>query len=37
MVKHEGTQELLWAVKMLDEGHNPARHIKGTDAAIDGE
>ncbi|RCH65532.1 helix-turn-helix domain-containing protein [Streptomyces sp. SDr-06] len=37
MVKHEGTQELLWAVRMLDEGHNPARHIKGTDAAIDGE
>ncbi|MFJ1647877.1 telomere-associated protein Tap [Streptomyces sp. NPDC088258] len=37
MVKHEGTQSLLWAVRMLDEGHNPARHIKGTDAAIDGE
>ncbi|WP_327249828.1 telomere-associated protein Tap [Streptomyces sp. NBC_01320] len=37
MVKHEGTQELLWAVQMLDEGHNPARHVKGTDAAIDGE
>ncbi|MFF7415295.1 telomere-associated protein Tap [Streptomyces lydicus] len=37
MVKHEGTQELLWAVQMLDEGHNPARHIKGTDAALDGE
>ena len=37
MVKHEGTQSLLWAVQMLDEGHNPARHIKGTDAAIDGE
>ncbi|MFD3494556.1 telomere-associated protein Tap [Streptomyces sp. NPDC058690] len=29
MVKHEGTQDLLWAVQMLDEGHNPARHIKG--------
>ncbi|MFF8373440.1 telomere-associated protein Tap [Streptomyces lydicus] len=37
MVKHEGTQDLLWAVQMLDEGHNPARHIKGTDAALDGE
>ena len=37
MVKHEGTQDLLWAVQMLDEGHNPARHIKGTDAAEDGE
>ncbi|WP_461027262.1 telomere-associated protein Tap, partial [Streptomyces sparsus] len=37
MVKHEGTQDLLWAVQLLDEGHNPARHIKGTDAAADGE
>ncbi|MFD5407073.1 telomere-associated protein Tap [Streptomyces griseorubiginosus] len=37
MVKHEGTQSLMWAVKMLDEGHNPARHIKGTDAAASGE
>lgn len=37
MVKHEGTQDLVWAVRMLDQGHNPARHIKGTDAAIDGE
>ncbi|MFJ7159650.1 telomere-associated protein Tap [Streptomyces sp. NPDC101118] len=37
MVKHEGTQPLLWAVQMLDEHHNPARHIKGHDAAADGE
>ncbi|MDJ0386420.1 transcriptional regulator, partial [Streptomyces sp. G-G2] len=37
MVKHEGTQPLLWAVGLLDEGHNPARHIKGHDAAHDGE
>ncbi|WP_330335576.1 helix-turn-helix domain-containing protein (plasmid) [Streptomyces sp. NBC_00536] len=37
MVKHEGTQPLLWAVGLLDEGHNPARHIKGHDAASDGE
>ncbi|MGK5628175.1 telomere-associated protein Tap, partial [Streptomyces sp. URMC 123] len=37
MVKHEGTRPLLWAVQMLDEGHNPARHIKGTDAADGGE
>ncbi len=28
MVKHEGTRPLLWAVQLLDEGHNPARHIK---------
>lgn len=37
MVKHEGTQPLLWAVQLLDENHNPARHIKGHDAAADGE
>ncbi|MGY3677206.1 telomere-associated protein Tap [Streptomyces sp. TE33382] len=37
MVKHEGTQDLLWAVQMLDAGLNPARHIKGNDAADDGE
>ncbi|MFE2308530.1 telomere-associated protein Tap [Streptomyces sp. NPDC059411] len=37
MVKHEGTQPLLWAVQMLDERHNPARHIKGHDAAAYGE
>ncbi|MFG2877491.1 telomere-associated protein Tap [Streptomyces sp. NPDC048337] len=37
MVKHEGTQPLLWAVQMLDEGLNPARHIKGHDAAAHGE
>lgn len=37
MVKHEGTQPLLWAVGLLDERHNPARHIKGHDAAADGE
>ncbi|AWI32748.1 telomere-associated protein Tap [Streptomyces tirandamycinicus] len=37
MVKHEGTQDLLWAVRMLEEGHNPAQHIKGTDAAREGE
>ncbi|MEV7616900.1 helix-turn-helix domain-containing protein [Streptomyces sp. NPDC089799] len=37
MVKHEGTQPMLWAVQLLDQGHNPARHIKGHDAAADGE
>ncbi|MEV6688253.1 helix-turn-helix domain-containing protein [Streptomyces sp. NPDC051130] len=37
MVKHEGTQPLLWAVEMLDSQLNPARHIKGHDAAADGE
>ncbi len=37
MVKCEGVQPFLWAAQMLDAGHNPARHIKGTDAADDGE
>ncbi|MFJ3883305.1 telomere-associated protein Tap [Streptomyces sp. NPDC090077] len=37
MVKHEGTQPLLWAVQLLDQQLNPARHIKGHDAAADGE
>lgn len=39
MVKHEGTQPLFWAVELLEQQHNPARHIKGdgTDAADEGE
>ncbi|MEX2974751.1 helix-turn-helix domain-containing protein [Streptomyces sp. C184] len=38
MVKHEGTQDFLWLASTIeDEQINPARHIKGTDAAADGE
>ncbi|MFJ2477757.1 telomere-associated protein Tap [Streptomyces sp. NPDC087659] len=37
MVKCEGSRPLTWAAEMLEAGHNPARHIKGTDAAFDGE
>ncbi|MFI0898337.1 telomere-associated protein Tap [Streptomyces sp. NPDC020983] len=37
MVKHEGTRELYWAVDLLEQDHNPARHIKGDDAADEGE
>ena len=37
MVKHEGTQPLFWAVELLEAQHNPARHIKGGDAADEGE
>ncbi|GFE19376.1 transcriptional regulator [Streptomyces glebosus] len=38
MVKHEGTQDFLWVASMLeDEQINPARHIKGSDAAAGGE
>ena len=37
MVKHEGTRELFWAVELMEQGHNPARHIKGDDRTDDGE
>ncbi|WP_031522669.1 telomere-associated protein Tap [Streptomyces sp. NRRL F-5123] len=37
MVKHEGTRELYWAVDLLEQQHNPARHIKGDDAVDEGE
>ncbi|MHA6765342.1 telomere-associated protein Tap [Streptacidiphilus sp. PAMC 29251] len=37
MVKLEGTQTFLWAAQLLDQGLNPARHIKGGDAVADGE
>ncbi|MBT2365472.1 helix-turn-helix domain-containing protein [Streptomyces sp. ISL-10] len=37
MVKHEGTQSMMWAVQLLDQGLNPARHIKGSSASDDGE
>ncbi|MEW2521511.1 telomere-associated protein Tap [Actinacidiphila alni] len=37
MVKHEGTQPLFWAVELLEQQHNPARHIKGDGATDDGE
>lgn len=38
MVKLEGARPLLWAAELLDQGHNPARHIKDTsDPADEGE
>jgi DNA-binding XRE family transcriptional regulator len=38
MVKHEGTQSLEWALGMLIDARNPARHIKdGVDAVAEGE
>jgi len=37
-VKFEGSQEMRWLLELLDEGTNPARHIKaGTDAHLEGE
>jgi len=38
MVKHEGTRTLEWALGMLADERNPARHIKdGVDAVAEGE
>ncbi|MFH0178695.1 telomere-associated protein Tap [Streptomyces cacaoi] len=37
LAKVEGVQEMAWAVDLMEQGHNPARHIKGGghDAAYD--
>ncbi|MEV5237995.1 helix-turn-helix domain-containing protein [Streptomyces cinnamoneus] len=34
LAKHEGTQDMAWAVDLMEQGHNPARHIKGGDAVM---
>ncbi|MDW4911308.1 helix-turn-helix transcriptional regulator [Streptomyces sp. ADMS] len=33
--KVEGVQEMAWAVDLMEQGYNPARHIKGGDAVMD--
>ncbi|KAF0646859.1 transcriptional regulator [Streptomyces fradiae ATCC 10745 = DSM 40063] len=35
MAKLEGVQSMLWAVDLMEQGLNPARHIKGGDAVVD--
>jgi DNA-binding transcriptional regulator YiaG len=35
MAKLEGVQSMLWAVDLMEQGLNPARHIKGGDAVFD--
>lgn len=35
LAKLEGVQSLLWAVDLMEQGLNPARHIKGGDAVLD--
>jgi DNA-binding transcriptional regulator YiaG len=35
LAKLEGIQSMLWAVDLMEQGHNPARHIKGGDAVLD--
>ncbi|MFJ9855015.1 telomere-associated protein Tap [Streptomyces sp. NPDC101150] len=35
LAKVEGTQEMSWAVDLMEKGFNPARHIKGGDAVVD--
>jgi DNA-binding transcriptional regulator YiaG len=35
LAKLEGVQTMLWAVDLMEQGYNPARHIKGGDAVFD--
>lgn len=35
MAKPEGVRPMLWAVDLMEQGLNPARHIKGGDAVLD--
>ncbi|MFF1443295.1 telomere-associated protein Tap, partial [Streptomyces sp. NPDC058295] len=35
LAKLEGGQTMLWAVDLMEQGLNPARHIKGGDAVLD--
>ncbi|MFJ1562411.1 telomere-associated protein Tap [Streptomyces mirabilis] len=35
LAKLEGVQDLAWAVDLMEQGLNPARHIKGGDAVLD--
>ncbi|MFE4450659.1 telomere-associated protein Tap [Streptomyces sp. NPDC056796] len=35
LAKLEGVQTMLWAVDLMEQGLNPARHIKGGDATLD--
>ncbi|AJT70118.1 hypothetical protein T261_8526 [Streptomyces lydicus] len=35
LCKVEGVQETAWAVDLMEQGYNPARHIKGGDAVLE--
>ncbi|MEV8464756.1 MULTISPECIES: telomere-associated protein Tap [Streptomyces] len=35
LCKVEGVRETAWAVDLMEQGYNPARHIKGGDAVLD--
>ncbi|MFF3717942.1 telomere-associated protein Tap [Streptomyces prasinus] len=35
LAKPEGVRSMLWAVGLMEQGLNPARHIKGGDAVLD--
>ncbi|WP_261989214.1 telomere-associated protein Tap [Streptomyces sp. uw30] len=35
LAKLEGVQSMAWAVDLMEQGYNPARHIKGGDAVLD--
>lgn len=35
LAKVEGVQQMAWAVDLMEQGYNPARHIKGGDAVVE--
>ncbi|MEH6376242.1 helix-turn-helix domain-containing protein [Streptomyces sp. KLMMK] len=35
LAKVEGVQDMAWAVDLMEQGYNPARHIKGGDATTE--
>ncbi|MFH9826412.1 hypothetical protein [Streptomyces bobili] len=35
LAKVEGVQSMLWAVDLMEQGCNPARHIGAGDAVLD--
>ncbi|MEE1930777.1 helix-turn-helix transcriptional regulator [Streptomyces sp. TRM 70351] len=35
LAKLEGVQDMPWAVDLMEQGYNPARHIKGGDAVLE--
>ncbi len=37
LAKTEGVRDMAWAVDLMEQGYNPARHIKGGDAVAEGE
>ncbi|MEV6408406.1 MULTISPECIES: hypothetical protein [Streptomyces] len=34
LAKLEGVQSMLWAVDLMEQGYNPARHTKASDTVL---